>query len=82
MTSPYYNPTIQMPSPNEYNATCHLPLSKVESILDSQIFQGKFKYLICWKGYSIEEDKWRPSEDVKGVKRLVTEFHWRDPEAP
>ena len=23
--SPYYDSTVQMPSPNEYNTTCHLP---------------------------------------------------------
>ena len=54
---------------------------KVEHILDSQIFRGKLKYLVWWKGYGIEEDKWRPSEDVK-VKRLVSEFHRQNPEAP
>ena len=54
----------------------------MESILDSQIFQGKLKYLVCWKGYGIEEEKWRPSEDVKGVRRLITEFHKKNPEAP
>src|SRR5882672_1479794 len=55
---------------------------EVEHILDSQIFQGKLKYLICWKGYGIEEDEWRLSEDVKGMKRLVSEFHWQNPKAP
>jgi len=54
----------------------------VESILDSQIFPGKLKYFIWWKGYGIEEDEWRSSEDVKGVGRLVTKFHRRNPEAP
>jgi len=55
---------------------------KVELILDSQILRGKLEYLICWKGYSIEEDEWRPSEDVKGARRLVSEFHRQNPEAP
>ena len=55
---------------------------EVESILDSWIFWGKLEYLICWKGYGIEEDKWRPLEDVKGVRRLITKFHRRNPEAP
>ena len=55
---------------------------EVEHILDSQIFQGKLKYLICWKGYGIEEDEWRLSEDVKGARRLMSEFHWQNPKAP
>src|SRR5467141_2826433 len=49
----------------------------MEHILDSHIFWGKLKYLVCWKRYGIEEDEWRPSEDVKGAKRLVSEFHWQ-----
>src|SRR5882672_5405475 len=55
---------------------------EVECILDSRIFQGKIEYLVCWKGYGIEEDEWRPSDDVKGAKRLVSEFHQQNPEAP
>jgi len=34
-----------------------------------------------WKGYRIKEDEWSPSDDVKGVRRLVTKFHRRNPEA-
>ena len=34
---------------------------EVEKILDSQIFCGKVEYLVHWKGYGVEEDKWRPS---------------------
>jgi len=54
----------------------------VECILDSRIFRGKLEYLVHWKGYGIEEDEWRPSDDVKGAKRLVSEFHQQNPEAP
>ena len=78
-----------MPSPNECNATCHPSVVcdgveeyKVENILDSQIFQGKLKYLIHWKGYRIEEDEWRPLEDVKGARRLITKFHRLNPKPP
>ena len=55
---------------------------KVECLLESQIFRGKLEYLIRWKGYGIEEDEWRPSKDVKGVKRLISEFHRQNPKSP
>ena len=34
---------------------------EVKKILDSWIFHGKVEYLVCWKGYGIEEDEWQPS---------------------
>jgi len=40
------------------------------------------EYLVCWKGYRIEENEWRWAKDVKGSKRLVSEFHHKNPEAP
>ena len=44
---------------------------EVEKILDSQILRGKVEYLVCWKGYGVEEDEWRPACDVQGSKQLT-----------
>src|SRR5882724_13177976 len=44
---------------------------EVEQILDSQLFRGKLEYLVHWKGYGVEEDEWRPVEDVRGSRQLV-----------
>src|SRR5882724_4318323 len=55
---------------------------EVEWILDSQLFRGKLEYLVCWKGYRVEEDEWRPVEDIRGSRWLVSKFHHRNPEAP
>ena len=41
---------------------------EVECILDSQVFRNKLEYLVCWKGYGVEEDEWRPAEHVKGMR--------------
>src|SRR5882724_10892363 len=41
---------------------------EVEHILDSRVFRNKLEYLLCWKGYRVEEDKWRLVEDVKGAR--------------
>src|SRR5882724_5201111 len=54
---------------------------EVKQILDSQAFRGKLQYLVCCKGYGIEEDKWRQAKDVKGSRWLVSKFHHRNPEA-
>ena len=54
---------------------------KVEKILNSQILCRKVEYLVCWKGYGVEEDEWRPVRDVQGSKQLVTEFHCTYPQA-
>ena len=48
---------------------------KVEKILDSQILCRKVEYLVHWKGYGVEEDKWHPIHDVQGSKQLITKFH-------
>ena len=52
---------------------------KVETILDSRIFHGKVEYLVCWKGYGVEEDEWHPTRDVQGSKQLVAKFHCSRP---
>ena len=55
---------------------------KVKKILNSRIFHGKVEYLVCWKGYGIEEDEWRPVHDVQGSRQLVAKFHCTHPQAP
>ena len=40
------------------------------------------EYLVCWKGYGAAAGKWLPVRDDSGERRLVTEFHKWNPEAP
>src|SRR5882724_10144698 len=79
---------MQTPLLNIYNMNPPPPVVcngveeyKVEQILDSQVFRGRLEYQVCWKGYR-SEDEWRPAEDIKGSKWLVSKFHHRNPEAP
>jgi len=55
---------------------------EVKKILNSQILCGKVEYLVCWKGYGVEEDEWCPTCDVQGSKQLVAKFHCTHPQAP
>ena len=47
---------------------------KVEEILDKQERRGKMKYLIKWKGYTVEENTWKGIENLKNAKKMIEEF--------
>jgi len=47
---------------------------KVEKILNKQVVWGKEKFLVRWKGYTVEEDTWESRENLGNVKELVEEF--------
>ena len=54
---------------------------KVEKILDSCLFHCKLQYKVKWKGYSIKDISWEPSEDVHALA-LIWDFHRLHPDAP
>ena len=72
---PVFSVTLLRPYDNDpitKRQECHLPLPppvvhdsikeyEVEKILNSRIFHRKVEYLVCWKGYGVEEDEWQPS---------------------
>ena len=83
---PVFSVTLLCPFKITECQECHLPPPplivcdgieehKVEKILDSYIFCGKIEYLVCWKGYGVEEVEWHPVHDVQGSKQLIAEFH-------
>jgi len=47
---------------------------KVEKILNKRIVQGKKKFLVRWKGYTVEEDMWEDRKNLENAKGLVEEF--------
>lgn len=55
---------------------------KVEEILDSRIYRGKFQYLVKWKGYTAEHNTWEPVSNVENTKDAVKQFHPSYPLAP
>jgi len=47
---------------------------KVEKILNKRMIRGKEKFLVRWKGYTVEEDTWESRENLENAKELVEEF--------
>jgi len=47
---------------------------KVEKIINKRTVRGKEKFLVRWKGYTVEEDTWENRENLENVKELVEEF--------
>ena len=47
---------------------------EVERILNKQQVRGKDKYLVCWKGFTVESDTWEGRENLKNAKEAIKEF--------
>jgi len=47
---------------------------KVEEILDRQERRGKTKYLVKWKGYTVEENTREGLENLKNAREKIEEF--------
>ena len=47
---------------------------EVEKILNKKKMRGVVKYLIWWKGFTVEEDTWERRENLKNTEELIEEF--------
>ena len=47
---------------------------EVERILNKQQVRGKDKYLVRWKGFTVESDTWEGRENLKNAKEAIKEF--------
>jgi len=47
---------------------------EVEKILNKKKMRGVVKYLIRWKGFTVEGDTWEKRENLKNVEELIAEF--------
>jgi len=47
---------------------------EIEKILNKRMIRGKKKFLVRWKGYTVEEDTWENRENLENAKELVKEF--------
>jgi hypothetical protein len=54
---------------------------EVEEILDSRLMRGKLHFLVKWKGYGYEENKWVREEELEAPD-LLQDFYKKNPGAP
>ena len=47
---------------------------EVEKIINKRMVRGREKFLVRWKGYTVEEDTWESRENLENAKELVEEF--------
>ena len=47
---------------------------EVEKILNKKKIRGVVKYLIRWKGFTVEGDTWERRENLKNAEKLIEEF--------
>ena len=47
---------------------------EVEKILNKKKIRGVVKYLIWWKGFTVERDTWERRENLKNAEKLIEEF--------
>jgi len=55
----------------------------VEQILNKRKVRGKDKYLVRWKGFTMESNTWERRENLENAKGAIKEFkkeYWRDME--
>ena len=63
---------------------------KVEAIIDNAVYGQQANnnqmlglyYLVLWKGYSEEENTWKPSLAVIHLRKLISTFYKRHSEKP
>jgi len=47
---------------------------EVERILNKQKIRGKDKYLVWWKGFTVESDTWEGRENLGNAKEVIEKF--------
>jgi len=50
---------------------------EVEKILNKKKIRGVEKYLVRWKGFTVEGDTWEKKENLKNAEEVLEEFEGR-----
>jgi len=59
------HPLVEIDGEKEY---------EVEKILNIRDMRGKRKYLVRWRGYTVEENTWKGLKNLENTMDLVEEF--------
>ena len=62
---------IEEPKPVEIEG---VEEQEVEKILNKRKVWKVEKYLVCWKGFTAENDTWEREEDLENAREVVEEF--------
>ena len=46
-------------------------------MLSKRKVRGVVKYLVQWKGFTVEHNSWKRKEDLENIKKIVVEFERR-----
>ena len=55
---------------------------KIDEIIDSYKRHGQIEYLVHWKGFSREENKWKKTSKLQNASDAICNFHCKHPTAP
>ena len=55
---------------------------EIEEILDKKVVNGKEKYKVKWKGFSVEDATWEPIEHFRGDYATLIEEYEKSPKKP
>ena len=50
---------------------------EIEKILNKRKLRGVDKYLVHWKGFTVEYDTWEKKEDLENAREMLEEFERR-----
>ena len=56
--------------------------AEVEYIIDLRCIGNIIHYLIHWKGFPCEENKWIPVKELANAQMAIKGFHCHNPDAP
>ena len=56
--------------------------AEVECVIDSKHVGNTIHYLIHWKGFPCEENKWIPVKELANAQTAIKNFHHSNPDAP